>query len=533
MFYRDFPKNIFVKLAQATAVSSLLFSLDGFAAAPIANDDARSINVNFAATIDVLNNDSDPDGDDIAVIFVTQPQNGVVTLNDDGGVTYRPATNFVGVDSFTYTIADLVEAPEQATATVTVTVTSSEFSTPTDDINDRSVAAALAAACDALSSASETELSEGQLLLATRCDSLRDLAITNPTAVAGVIEDIAPEETLALLQVASGASQLQSRAVRNRIHSMGQGIQEADENNLAWGYHSAYAAAGDESIQSPLNIFVSVQAKDTEREKTELENGFDLDTLGLTIGVDYAFTPDMFLGVALGTTTNTLEYQDNQGEVDTDVITLIAFYSVNQGNFAFDFQLGFDESDFEVSRFIEYEEGGSTLDIESNGETSGSQYFVFSSAQYTFDWKTFNLSPFFQLEYRDGEVESYQETNIAGFDVELDAMSYDETNLNIGARGQFIVRQNWGVLIPNFNFEIINRLTDEQNEVEGRFIFSPVDTSSFVLTTDEPDTLFFRTGLGLTAVFPRGLSGFINFEQVIDRDYFDTSKFNFGLRVEL
>ena len=533
MLNRDFPKNDFSKILKLAVFSGIFFSLPSFAVAPIANDDARSINVNFAATIDVLNNDSDPDGDDIVVVSVTQPQNGTVTLNEDGGVTYTPAVNFVGIDSFSYTIEDLVEVPEQATATVTVTVTSTEFTTPTDDINDRSVASALSAACDALSSLSDIELSNGQALLATRCDALRDLAVVSPESIAAIIEDIAPEETLALLQVASSASQLQSRAVRNRIHSMGQGIQEASENSVAWHYHSAYASAGDESIQSPLNLFLSIQAKDTERERTELENGFDLDTLGLTFGVDYAFTPDMFLGLALGSTANTLEYLDDQGEVDTDVLTLIAFYSINSGNFAFDFQLGFDESDFEVNRFIEYEEAGTTLDITSEGETSGSQVFVFSSAQYTFDWQAFNLSPFFQLEYRDGEVESYRETNIAGFDVELDAQSYDETNLNIGTRGQFILRQSWGVLIPNFNFEIINRINDTQSEVEGRFIFSPVEESSFVLNTDDPDSLFYRAGLGLTAVFPRGFSGFLSYEQIIDQDYFDTSKFNLGFRLEL
>uniref|UniRef100_UPI002610B880 Ig-like domain-containing protein n=1 Tax=uncultured Christiangramia sp. TaxID=503836 RepID=UPI002610B880 len=56
--------------------------------------------------IDVLNNDSDPDGDELTVTEVTQPGNGSAVINTDGTVTYSPNANFNGTDTFTYTISD-------------------------------------------------------------------------------------------------------------------------------------------------------------------------------------------------------------------------------------------------------------------------------------------------------------------------------------------------------------------------------------------------------------------------------------------
>ena len=69
-------------------------------------------------TVNVLANDTDPDGDALSVIATTTPANGTVAVNAGGTVTYTPAAGFVGTDTFTYTVAD----PDGLTDTATVTV---------------------------------------------------------------------------------------------------------------------------------------------------------------------------------------------------------------------------------------------------------------------------------------------------------------------------------------------------------------------------------------------------------------------------
>ncbi len=87
---------------------------------PAAADDSASTLQGFAVVIDVLENDSDPDGDPLSVTAVTQPANGVAEINGDQSVTYTPNPDFFGSDSFGYTTDD--GAGGQAMAQVSVTV---------------------------------------------------------------------------------------------------------------------------------------------------------------------------------------------------------------------------------------------------------------------------------------------------------------------------------------------------------------------------------------------------------------------------
>ncbi|PEN13808.1 hypothetical protein CRI94_06995 [Longibacter salinarum] len=54
----------------------------------------------------VLENDYDPDGDDIIAASFFQPANGTVSLTTGGEFTYTPDSGFSGTDSFTYNMRD-------------------------------------------------------------------------------------------------------------------------------------------------------------------------------------------------------------------------------------------------------------------------------------------------------------------------------------------------------------------------------------------------------------------------------------------
>ncbi|HWT14552.1 MAG TPA: Ig-like domain-containing protein [Patescibacteria group bacterium] len=87
--------------------------------APIANADSASTRIETPVTIDVLGNDSDPDGDAISVTAVGTPAHGMAAISG-GAVVYTPAAGFVGSDSFSYTLTDANGST--ATGTVTVSV---------------------------------------------------------------------------------------------------------------------------------------------------------------------------------------------------------------------------------------------------------------------------------------------------------------------------------------------------------------------------------------------------------------------------
>ena len=75
---------------------------------PVAVNDSASTDEDTAVDINVVSNDTDADGDALSVTQVTTPSNGAaaITTGSTTTVTYTPDTNFVGTDSFTYTVSD-------------------------------------------------------------------------------------------------------------------------------------------------------------------------------------------------------------------------------------------------------------------------------------------------------------------------------------------------------------------------------------------------------------------------------------------
>jgi hypothetical protein len=90
---------------------------------PVANDDAyiadKDTTLNVLAP-GVLANDSDPEGDMLRAIKVTDPSHGTLTLNSDGSFTYTPEADFCGPDTFTYKANDGDLDSNIATVTIAV-----------------------------------------------------------------------------------------------------------------------------------------------------------------------------------------------------------------------------------------------------------------------------------------------------------------------------------------------------------------------------------------------------------------------------
>ena len=91
---------------------------------PVAVDDAVTIEPNTPVTIFVTMNDFDVDSllDAGSEMVVSPPSNGTVGDGGFGAFLYTPNTGFIGVDTFTYTVADAFGAVSNE-ATVEVTVT--------------------------------------------------------------------------------------------------------------------------------------------------------------------------------------------------------------------------------------------------------------------------------------------------------------------------------------------------------------------------------------------------------------------------
>ena len=88
---------------------------------PQADDDVAVTRANAPEDIFVLDNDSDPDGDELVVTTLAPTaQHGTVTCDGLGECTYTPATDYTGPDSFDYSISDGNGGTDTAQVSITV-----------------------------------------------------------------------------------------------------------------------------------------------------------------------------------------------------------------------------------------------------------------------------------------------------------------------------------------------------------------------------------------------------------------------------
>ncbi len=87
---------------------------------PVAQADSASTIENSAVTINLLNNDSGLEDGLVTLTVSGSASHGTLQVNSDGTVTYTPARDYRGVDSFIYQITDA--DGDSATASVSLTV---------------------------------------------------------------------------------------------------------------------------------------------------------------------------------------------------------------------------------------------------------------------------------------------------------------------------------------------------------------------------------------------------------------------------
>ena len=87
---------------------------------PTAVDDTATVAAGGSVSIDAAANDTDPEGDPLAVDGLGEARHGSVYYGEDGNILYVPDPNYVGDDQFTYFVEDDQGNFDSATVYVTV-----------------------------------------------------------------------------------------------------------------------------------------------------------------------------------------------------------------------------------------------------------------------------------------------------------------------------------------------------------------------------------------------------------------------------
>jgi hypothetical protein len=121
---------------------------------PVAQADSAMTTAPSGVTVNVLANDSDPDGDLLSILSFTQPAHGTVS-QVAGGLRYTPAAGHTGADGFNYTITD--GRGDTATAAVSITVQTQPNQSPVAQADSATTPATTAVTVNVLANDSDPD----------------------------------------------------------------------------------------------------------------------------------------------------------------------------------------------------------------------------------------------------------------------------------------------------------------------------------------------------------------------------------------
>ncbi|WP_200375252.1 autotransporter outer membrane beta-barrel domain-containing protein [Thiocystis violacea] len=409
--------------------------------------------------------------------------------------------------------------------------------------NQRSVARAVESVCPRLASMPRRTADQEDLL--TQCTNM----LNNPRA-AGIpetLEQITNEKANAArgAGIETGTQQLAN--IGSRLAALRAGARGIDFGSLAVNVDgetfsgsqlAALAASGggasaDETF-GKWGFFLTGTLNFGEREKTNNETGFEYDSTAITGGADYRFSENFIAGGAFGYATHDLDFDSEDGGLDTETWHLAAYAtSYLTERLYLDAILEYGWNDYGSKRNIDYRIS-STLDAvgrQAEADFNGSQFGASLGAGYDINEGPVAYGVYGKVGYLNVDVDSYRERNAGGLNLEMDGFDATSVTTTLGTRISRVFNTERAVLIPQAKIEWEHEYDNDASTINARFAADPSGTR-FTIDTDEPDRDYFRLGLGLSAVFPHGLSSFLNYSTLIDKRDWTDHMVDVGLRWE-
>ncbi|MES9991400.1 MAG: autotransporter domain-containing protein [Candidatus Thiodiazotropha sp.] len=396
---------------------------------------------------------------------------------------------------------------------------------------------------------SVTTLTAAEQDLLMTCNNL----VTEPNAAA-TLSRLAPDEVAAQGTASIEAAGTQLANINTRLVALRSGDTGMNLSGLTVNYggiafnqrlfdgmlpkqkQARGGGAGDiDDLLGRWGGFINGSINFGDKDGTDRETGFDFDTSGVTFGLDYRFNRQFVAGGALGFSRYDSDYSDSAGNLEMDAWSLSAYGTYfKDDNVYVDGLIQISTNNYDTQRRIN---AFGAPDQFGQGDTDGMEYSFNLSAGYEYRRNALTLTPYGRLSYTRVDIDSYTEqaTNPAapgiGSVLHIEDQALKSMVLALGGNLSYNISTANAVFVPQLRFEWEHELKDDSRLINARFVHDPT-SSMFALETDEADRDYFSLGLGMSAVFSQGRSGYIFYETRLDQDDVTLHRINAGVRIE-
>ena len=406
----------------------------------------------------------------------------------------------------------------------------------------RSIAGALDNACPALQSQTRVLTTEEQGLL-TACDFL---AAASDQDIASTLQQFLPAQIAAQGRNSLSLGRIRNKNILHRMQALRSGMTGPSLEQLSLSIQGEQlpsiliselnrairgggASADEADGGSRLGMFVNGNVSIGDTETTAREAGFDLETSGLTLGIDYRYTDRLVFGGAFNYLSNDSDYTANASTLDLDGYSLSAYGTYYYSEQVFvDGILSLGSNRYDSTR--NFLAAGTTHSL--SGETDGSEQALTLGAGYEMHAQNLTFVPQGRISYLRFKIDSYDELSSgSGVNLHIDEQEVESLTTSLSANLSMAYSTLYGVFVPYLSIEWAHEFNNDSRAIVARFVNDP-SLSSFSVLSDDPDRDFFNLGLGVTATLTNGKSAFLHYEHLLG--YADSSQYTLtgGFRLE-
>src|SRR5690606_19099914 len=237
---------------------------------------------------------------------------------------------------------------------------------------------------------------------------------------------------------------------------------------------------------------------------------FDHRTGGVVGGVDYRFSADTAVGLAVGYSHGELDHEEggDTGEFDTFRASLYAVHRPEAlgGRLVLDGALGFGLSDYETERRITF----AGLDRTAKGDDEGHELAARLGASHRWERAGYEVAPRAELAYVRLHQDGFDETGAGAADLSVDDRAVDSLQSRLGlSLGRRFVSDRGTTWTPTGSLGWRHEFGDTDRRISAAL--AGVPGTSFGVESAEAARDALEMGLGVSVATRSGATWFVSY----------------------
>ena len=306
--------------------------------------------------------------------------------------------------------------------------------------------------------------------------------------------------------------------------------------------------AKEQNMSGTFSTFVNGRGSWFDRDAGTTERGFDGETWGIDVGLDYRFSRKTVVGMILSYEQTDSDFDadqpgvnfapaSNEGETEADSYIIGIFGTYNfSDDFFIEGNAGVGFTDYTFTRTVVFQESTRTMpqtNVRTDADTDGTQVWVSSGLGYDFHNEALSFGPYVRATYIRSEIDEYTEKDRSdsGLQMTINVNDRESLTTDIGAMANYSISMNWGVLVPHAYIEWEHEFDNDAQVTTATYVLDS-QGNTFSLQGDDPDRNYVNAGAGLVSVLPNGWQVLVNYEGLIAYRDLDSSKVTAGVRKE-